>query len=130
MNNKRIGSKFEQKVCELLAHKGYWVHFIAPDARGAQPFDVIAVKNGIAYAIDCKTCVAKFFNLSRLEQNQIMAFEKWIRCGNENALIVIEHDARIYCVTYGCLVEYEKVRLVYEKNNNDNKCMLFDDIFS
>ena len=38
MNNKKKGTAFEKEMCDLLAIKGYWVHFIAPDARGAQPF--------------------------------------------------------------------------------------------
>ena len=50
MNNKIIGTAFEKEMCELLANRGYWVHFITPDNRGAQPFDIIAVKDGKAFA--------------------------------------------------------------------------------
>lgn len=111
VNNKRLGSAFERTVCETLALKGYWVHFIVPDARGAQPFDIIAVKDGRALAIDCKTCVADVFNISRLEDNQIMAFEKWIRCGNTMPIIIVEHKDNVYAIPYDKLKEYEKIRL-------------------
>ena len=48
MNNKKIGTQFEQEFCNLLAQHGYWVHFITPDRTGSQPFDVIAVRDGKA----------------------------------------------------------------------------------
>lgn len=100
MNNKTLGTAFERRMCELLALKGYWVHFIVPDARGAQPFDIIAVKNEKAIAIDCKTCVADTFNISRLEDNQIMAFEKWLNVGNSEPIIAVEHKDGIYIIPY------------------------------
>lgn len=116
MNNKKLGSKFEKYICQRLAEKGYWVHFIVPDIRGAQPFDIIAVKNGTAYAIDCKTCVADVFNISRLEDNQVMAFEKWIRCGNNCPVVVVEHKEGIKCIAYTDLKERGKVRIGGYKN--------------
>lgn len=100
MNNKTLGTAFEQKMCELLAQKGYWVHFIVPDARGAQPFDIIAVKNGKPFAIDCKTCVRNNFTYDRLEDNQIMAFEKWLSVGNSEPIIAVEHNDGIYIIPY------------------------------
>lgn len=108
MNNKKIGNAFEAEVCNRLAAAGYWVHFIVPDARGAQPFDIIAVRNGEALAIDCKTCVADWFNISRLEDNQIMAFERWLECGNAMPIVMIKHDNNIYAVPYDYLREYPK----------------------
>jgi len=111
MSNKRIGTDFENEMCELLTSKGYWVHFIVPDNRGAQPFDIIAVKNGKAIAMDCKTCVSKSFNISRLEDNQIMAFEKWLRCGNEMPLIAVKHEEKIYLISYDKLKEKKSIRL-------------------
>lgn len=114
MNNKQIGTQFERSVCNLLADEGYWVHFIVPDARGAQPFDIIAVRDGFAIAIDCKTCVADVFNISRLEDNQIMAFEKWLRCGNSCPRIAILHQDKIYFLNYIVLKEKLKVNIKNE----------------
>lgn len=111
MNNKRLGTAFEREVCELLSHNGYWVHFITPDSRGAQPFDIVAVKGGKAKAIDCKTCVNKRFTLGRLEDNQIYAFEKWLKCGNDMPLIFIKHQEKIYVVEYSDLKEKKSVQL-------------------
>lgn len=100
MNNKRIGTGFERRMCELYAQNGYWVHFITPDTRGSQPFDVIAAKNGVTTVFDCKTCKDHIFRINRLEDNQIMAFEKWWACGNSIPYVAVEHDGRVYMISY------------------------------
>ena len=100
MNNKKLGNDFEEEFCRLLTKKGFWVHFITPDKRGAQPFDVIAVKNNTPYAFDCKTSLRKFFRLERLEENQIMAFEKWMACGNKTPYIAVKYQEHIYLIPY------------------------------
>ena len=46
MNNKDIGNQFEREICEILAKNGWWVHFISPNKSGAQPVDIIAVRDG------------------------------------------------------------------------------------
>ena len=76
------------------------MHFITADKRGAQPFDVIAVKNNIPFAFDCKTSSRKFFRIERLEENQIMAFEKWIACGNKTPYIAVKYQEHIYLIPY------------------------------
>ena len=111
-NVKKIGSEFEQELCKLLAANGFWVHFITPDKTGAQPFDIIAVKNNIPIAIDCKTCEADTFNIRRLEDNQIMAFDKWLGCGNAYAYIVIKHKGRIYFIPYDVIVTVRSEKIL------------------
>ena len=112
MNNKKIGTEFEQEFCGLLARSGYWVHFINPDRTGSQPFDIIAVKDGKAYAFDCKTCEAETFSISRLEDNQIMAFNKWwIKCGNTDPIIAIKHKGDVYYLWYSDLRVLESVKI-------------------
>lgn len=113
MNNKQTGNDFEKRVRALLAEKGWWVHFITPDKRGAQPFDIIAVKSGMARAIECKTLAdnRKYFPLSRLEENQIYAFERWIDCGNEEPEIWVEHKGEIKIILYSELKGKEKIEI-------------------
>ena len=103
MNNKKLGNSFEREFCEYLANKGYWVHFIAPDARGAQPFDIIAVKGGEAYAYDCKTSVKPTISIDRLEENQKCAFDKWVACGNTVPRVAVKYKDDIYIVNYKLL---------------------------
>jgi len=111
MNNKKLGTAFEKRMVDYLSQRGYWVHFISPDNRGSQPFDIIAVKDGLALALDCKTCKDKIFRISRLEENQIMAFEKWLTCGNANPFIAVEHDDRIIMIDYCELKQKGKIDL-------------------
>lgn len=100
MNNKQLGTKFEKQMVGLLSEQGYWVHFMSPDNRGAQPFDIIAVKDGMAMALDCKTCVNRYFSIGRLEINQMMAFDKWISCGNATPFIAVLHKEKIIMIDY------------------------------
>ena len=111
MNNKRLGTAFERKMCEVLAEKGYWVHFISPDARGAQPFDIIAVRDNSAMAIDCKTCKDHIFRVDRLEDNQCMAFGKWTDCGNIESYIAVLYNDKIYMIGFWELQWNEKIDL-------------------
>ena len=111
MNNKKLGMAFERRMVDDLSDRGYWVHFITPDNRGAQPFDIIAVKDGLAVAMDCKTCKDKIFRISRLEDNQIMAFDHWLKCGNANPFIAVEHDDRIIMIDYCELKKKGKIDL-------------------
>lgn len=120
MNNKKLGTAFERKMCEILSSEGYWVHFIVPDARGAQPFDIVAVRFGEALAIDCKTSSTYRFNLNRLEDNQRMAFNRWIQCGNSEPIVAVLYQNRVYMIPYNRLVRDEVINLKQE----DYKCQI------
>lgn len=109
MNNKQLGTDFETEFCKLLASRGYWVHFISPDRRGAQPFDVIAVKGGKAYAYDCKTIVQRKFSIGRMEENQKTSFDLWMRCGNKIPRVAIKYRDHIYIVLYTVLKQMETI---------------------
>ena len=111
MNNKKIGTEFEQEICKMLKEQGWWVHFIEPKPDGSQPFDIIAVRQGRAVAIDCKTCASEAFNISRLEDNQIFAFERWIACGNDMPKVIIKHNDDIYIVPYDYIKEKTTIKL-------------------
>ena len=81
MNNRKIGDDFEVEFASILAANGFWVHRLKQNSAG-QPFDIIAVRNGYADAIDCKVCEKDVFDLSRIEENQLNAMELWADCGN------------------------------------------------
>ena len=113
IDNKKLGTAFERRMCRVLSNLGFWVHFITPDARGAQPFDIIAVKDQRAVAIECKTIAKgkRAFPYDRLEDNQKCAFEFWVKCGNIMPIIAVEQEGRIYGVTYSRLKEEKSVKL-------------------
>lgn len=110
-NNKVLGTAFERELCQILKDMGLWVHFIEPNKAGAQPFDIIAVANNVAIAIDCKTSARPTFPISRLEDNQKFAFNRWLECGNEYAVIAVKHNERIYFIDFEWLTEEEKLKL-------------------
>ena len=67
-SNKKLGSDFEQEVCQELAQEGYWVHNFA-NRKNGQPMDIIAVRENIACLIDAKVCTNGIFKISRIEEN-------------------------------------------------------------
>ena len=82
MSNKKLGNSFEAELCEILSMCGFWCHNMAQNSAG-QPADVIAVRNGRAYLIDCKVCSTdKGFDLKRMEENQDLSMSLWNECGN------------------------------------------------
>lgn len=82
MSNKSNGNKGERELCELLREHGVWAHRLADKVNG-QPFDIIAVRNNIALALDSKVCESNKFLFSRVEPNQETAMQLWRECGNE-----------------------------------------------
>lgn len=69
------GKEFETTFCNELKSHGYWALNIPRDRRGAQPFDIIAVRDNDVVAVDCKVCSSKTFPLARIEDNQWLAFK-------------------------------------------------------
>lgn len=97
MSNKKLGNQFEAEFCEILANHGFWVHQLTQNAAG-QPADVLAVKEGTAYLIDCKVCSQGKFAFDRIEDNQALAMQMWEECGNGTGLFALKFDSGIYMV--------------------------------
>lgn len=106
MNNKKIGNSFETELCKILSQNGFWAHNLAQNAAG-QPADIIAVKNGTAYLIDCKVCSGKAFNLSRVEENQRLSMCLWSDCFNGDGWFAVKFGENIYMVTLGRLLSID-----------------------
>lgn len=98
VSNKKIGNGFEAEFCEKLFQNGYWVHNLSQNAAG-QPADVVAVKNGVPYLIDCKVCSGKVFSVSRIEDNQRMAMTLWRECLNGEGWFAVKFGENIYMIT-------------------------------
>lgn len=112
MNNKKLGTQFEKRICKMLQNDGWWVHFIEPKPDGSQPFDIIAVRYDRAVAIDCKTSITNRFGIDRLQDNQVFAFEKWMKCGNGHPYVIVEYKGKdIYVIPYPYLKEHNVVKL-------------------
>ncbi len=102
MSNKKLGNSFESEFCETLAEEGFWTHNLAQNSAG-QPADVIAVKDGKAYLIDCKVCSRDRFSLNRIEENQSLSMELWRDCGNGEGWFALEFSDQVYMLTLDSL---------------------------
>lgn len=100
--NKKVGNDFESKFCDILFGEGFWVHNLAQNSAG-QPADVIAVKNGKAYLIDCKVCTKDKFPLSRIEENQDLAMQLWKECGNDYGWFALAFNDEVYMLSHAYL---------------------------
>ena len=96
MNNQQRGKEFEKKFIKWLSRCGCWAHFMNPAPDGSQPFDIIALAPtitpgcAVVHAFDCKTLDGDRFPLSRIEENQEMAFTALNRIGVHNTYFVID----------------------------------------
>lgn len=99
-SNKKLGTWFEQYVCTMLAHKGWWAHFITPSLIGSQPFDIIAMKDDHVLAVDCKTCSKPNFPLSRVEDNQIFAFDQMTERTKAICGLLVQYNDQIYFLNW------------------------------
>lgn len=109
ISNKKVGNMFERDFVKMLGEKGFWAHFIEPNKQGAQPFDVIAIKNGEPWVFDCKTCVNGSLSYNRLEINQISAFDKVMQHGCKHVYLAVLHGDRVHLVSYVDLTIYGRV---------------------
>ena len=98
---KITDGKFEKDFMSYLSSLGYWVTFLeGGNHTGSQACDCIACKDGKVWAIDCKTLNNKngLFPLERIEQNQVLAYKKFKKCGNENFFLAILWNNNIYFI--------------------------------
>lgn len=96
-NNKKNGTEFENNFRKMLKENGFWSHKLVENENGA-PFDVIAIKNGRAYAFDCKDCSSGRFSLSRIEDNQITGMRS-IRNAGAETFFVFRFDQSEYIIS-------------------------------
>ena len=116
MHNSKLGKLFEDRFTQYLYDKGYWVTFLERNRRGQQPFDFIGAKDGNVIVGDCKTCKKNYIGIDRLEFDQIASFEKYLKRGNSNCIVAVEHDNNIYKVDYIKLKKLEKIYFTDTEN--------------
>lgn len=97
VTSKKLGNQFEKEFCEILYTHGFWCHNLAQNAAG-QPADVIAVRNGQVYLIDCKVCSHDKFPLSRIEENQRFAMQMWRDRGKHWGWFALKTTLGIYMI--------------------------------
>ena len=105
MNNRKMGNCFEDDLCEILSEHGFWSHNMKQSKSG-QPADVIAVRNNVSYLIDAKVCSDNTFPFSRIEENQDLAMDLWLECGNGIGWFALKTDTGIYMISHYIMKAY------------------------
>ncbi len=104
--------RFQREICKMLSDNGFWAYETI-NKKSGQPVDVIAVKSDIGYIIECKVTKSNRFPLSRVEDNQITAIERFTRCKNHEswfAFLFSKHPDDIL------FVRAEKIIALLDKN--------------
>lgn len=117
-SNKSLGNSFEKRFCNALFEKGFWVHNMAQNSSG-QPADVIAVRDGKSYLIDCKVCTGGRFVLSRIEENQHNSMKLWKESGNGTGWFAIEYQGLTFMIDHDTLLEVSEKQMSL---NYDDLC--------
>ena len=100
MENRTVGIRFEQEMCNYLSKKGWWAHDMTQSASG-QPADIICAKGNVAILIDCKVCANNRFPFSRVEPNQESAMKLWMDKGNTYVYFALKlNDDSVYMMSY------------------------------
>lgn len=89
MSNRANGTHLERLLAQKLAKDGFYAHLLTQSV-GGQPADIIAVKNRIAYLIDCKDVTGTAFRLERVEPNQESAASFWRNRGNGELFFAVK----------------------------------------
>ena len=101
ISNKKRGSNFEKDFAEYISKKGYWVApFPGKEYTNSQPADLSAAKNNEPILFDCKTLANKngLFPISRIEENQRLAYKRFKACGNKYYYLAILWNNDIYLI--------------------------------
>ena len=94
------GAEFENVFAKWLFDKGFWALNIPKNKFGAQPFDIIAIKDDFIWAIDCKVCGQNRLDLRRVEPNQLSAFNALRTRTNAHCSFVCWHKNVMYEITF------------------------------
>lgn len=116
MSNRKTGNAFETRFCVELFDHGFWVHNMTQNAAG-QPADVIAVRNGKPFLIDCKVCENGMFPLSRIEPNQHTAMTLWKQCGNDVGWFALELNDSIYMFDHDLMMNLALSRSIVNEDD-------------
>lgn len=103
ISNKRLGNIFENDFAKYLSSIGYWVApFPGKSHTNSQPCDIVACKNNKTFLIDCKVLSNKTgrFPLSRVEENQRLAYIRYKKCGNKNFNLAIIWNNDVYIIPF------------------------------
>lgn len=125
------GREFERYMCKLFDQNGFWALNIPRSESGAQPFDIVAIRGDEVYTVDCKVCSdAPRFPLRRVEDNQLLAFEKVFWRTNAKIGFMVYWSGEIYFLRRADIVKaIENKQASIKLTYNDLFCTVVNEVF-
>lgn len=104
------GKNFEIQLCYWLKENGYYPEYHEKSVSGSQSSDVTAIKNNIAFKIECKNLSSTTgrFPLSRIEMNQSLSYRAYRDCHNTNYVLAICWNDCVYFLDFGIIQFFKK----------------------
>ena len=83
MSNKKLGNDWEKECIDILGANDFFATKLQEREMGA-PFDIIATKNNIFYAIEAKEILrGTIFDLNRIESNQRSSYKRLLKVNSK-----------------------------------------------
>lgn len=98
-------------MAKYLSKLGYWCTLLEGSKySNSQPADIVFAKNGKIWLVDCKTLESKTgrFTIERAEQNQILAYKRFKKCGNKNYFYYILWNNDVYTIPMEDIINAKK----------------------
>jgi Holliday junction resolvase len=110
LKSYKVGEKFEKELCKFFANRNYYVIYNNKGVSGAQCFDMLIIRDNVCFAIECKNLENKngIFNIDRVEENQLLAYKRFLECRNHNFVLAILWNDNVYIVNFDLLEYYKK----------------------
>lgn len=88
-SNKALGNDTEKQFAQYMYAKGWWVHIFSYNTSG-QPCDIVMSRDNMVWFLDVKNVEGDRFDFTRVEPNQMTAFELLISRGTSNVGFAIK----------------------------------------
>lgn len=108
MSNKKIGSTWEKECLDILGKNGFFATKLQERSEGA-PFDIIASKDNIFYAIESKEIQnnSKFLT-RRIEPNQRASYKRLCDVKSKNYFFFFKCPDGIFIIHADDVINSEK----------------------
>ena len=121
MNPKSSGKYYEYKTLQLLEKKGFKALRIPASATGKQPLpDIIAVKNGVIYAIEVKSTSQDYIYVDNFQINKLFEFCEIFNFCNCKEVVIVHYkkykSVKMYTLSQD-VRNQEKIKFVYRANS-------------
>jgi Holliday junction resolvase len=109
-SNKELGNRVEKEFAQYMYAKGWWVHIFSYNSNG-QPCDIVMSKDNLVWFLDVKSVQTEEFDFSRIEPNQMTAFELLVSRGTINAGFACKFNDGWYLLDFSRMKKFKMAGL-------------------